>query len=276
VNDSRPAFNLGSVLLAIVMIAGLGVYLPLHLSYRAERESASDEPVRRAESQKNPLTSPPPPIVAGSVSTTESSVSYSADESPSETVSAEPIQEQVPARLPSPVGESSTAFDPEQSSFEAAFNAAYWDSSGWKFDAESMLSEEGESTATFRRAYARFMFECQIEPQDEMPEPLHIRLKGRQPNSMMTLAIDGTRLVVIDDSRNSPVVLKEETISPALPGEAARLKLAATGNRLIVTWNGRAALTCNQIAGQSRRAIRFEFATGRTPWRIRDLRIEGE
>jgi hypothetical protein len=36
------------------------------------------------------------------------------------------------------------------------------------------------------------------------------------------------------------------------------------------------ALTCNQIAGQSGRAIRFEFAGGRTPWRICDLRIEGE
>jgi hypothetical protein len=104
-----------------------------------------------------------------------------------------------------------------------------------------------------------------------------VRLKGRQPKLSMTLAIDGARLIVTDDSRDPALVVKEEPVSPApAPGAPVGLKLAATGNRLIVTWNGTAALTCNQIAGQSGRAVHLEFTTGRTPWRIRELRIEGE
>jgi hypothetical protein len=139
-----------------------------------------------------------------------------------------------------------------------------------------MLSSGDESAATFRRAYVQFMFECRLEPQEKSSEPLRVRLQGPSPNSVMMLSIDGTRLAITDESRSPPVLLKETTISPALAGAPARFKLAATGNRLIVTWNGAAAVTCNQIATQSGRAIRFGFAAARTPWRIRDLRVEGD
>jgi hypothetical protein len=139
-----------------------------------------------------------------------------------------------------------------------------------------MLSSGDDSTATFRRAYIQFMFECRIEPLDKSSEPLRVRLQGSSPNAVMTLAIGGARLSVTDDSRSPPALLKEATIPLTTAGQPARLKLAATGNRLIVTWNGAAALTCNQIPAQSGRAVRFGFSAARTPWRVRDLRIEGE
>src|SRR5262245_16523063 len=278
--DSRPALSMGSILLAIVIIAGLGIYLPLHLSYRADGEVASDKSIKPAKSQSTHSTSRVPPV-AESVATAEPSASYSADvvasESGSVAATVEPVQEPAATATPSLSGESLSAIDLQQSSWEAPFDALYWDSSGWKFDAEGMTSSGDESLALFRRTYVHFMFECQIEPLAEVAEPLRVRLKGRQSNTVMTLAIDGTRLVVTDDSRERATVIKVESIShgPA-SGSPGRLKLAATGNRLIVTWNGTAALTCNQIASQSGRAIRFEFAAGRTPWRIRDLRVEGE
>jgi len=279
--DSRPALNLGSVLLAIAVIAGLGIYLPLHLSYRTDGEVPADKSVEPDKSQKVHSTRPSASLDAEFVSAAEPSALYSANrvasQTGSEAASAEPVQEPVAASLPSSPGESPAPLDLEQSSWDAPFDAVYWNSSGWKFDAQGMTSFGDESSARFRRTYVHFMFECQIEPLADVAEPLRVHLKGRQPNSVMTLAIDGVRLIVSDDSRERATVIKEEFISadPA-PGSPGRLKLAATGNRLIVTWNGATALTCNQIASQSGHAIRFEFASGRTPWRIRELRIEGE
>jgi hypothetical protein len=277
-NGTRPALNLSSVLLAIVVIACLGIFLPLQLSYRAGSEGAADKSVKPDKSQNAPSTGPPPPVTAETVSAAKPSAIYSADVVTSEAASAEPIQDKVAdGNSPFLPRESRPSLDLDQSSWEAPFDVAYWDSSGWKFDRDGMTSSGDESSALFRRRYAHFMFECQIEPLAEAAEPLRVRLKGRQPKMSMTLAIDGTRLIVTDDSRDPALVVKEEPVSPApAPGAPVGLKLAATGNRLIVTWNGTAALTCNQIAGQSGRAVQLEFATSRIPWRIRDLRIEGE
>jgi hypothetical protein len=279
--DSRPALNLGSVLLAIVVIAGLGVYLPLHFSYRSDGKVAADKSVKPDKSQKTPPASPSASVATESVAAADPSALYSANmvasQTGSEAASAEPVQEPVATSLSSSPGESPTPLDLQQSSWEAPFDAAYWNSSGWKFDTESMTSSGEESSALFRRTYVHFMLECQVEPLADVAEPLRVHLEGRQPKSVMTLAIDAARLIVTDDSHAGATVIKEESISagPAT-GAPGRLKLAATGNRLIVTWNGTAALTCNQLAGQSGRPIRFEFASGRTPWRIRELRIEGE
>ena len=277
-NGTRPALNLSSVLLAIAVIACLGICLPLQLSYHAGSEGAADKSIKPDKSQKAPSTGPTSPVTAETVSAAKPSAFYSADVVASEAASAEPIQEPVADSNPSSSPrESQPALDLYQSSWEAPFDAAYWDSSGWKFDPDGMTSSGDESSALFRRRYAHFMFECQIEPLAEAAEPLRVRLKGRQSKVAMTLAIDGARLIVTDDSRDPALVVKEESVYPApAPGAPVGLKLAATGNRLIVTWNGTAALTCNQIAGQSGRAVQLEFATGRTSWRIRDLRIEGE
>ena len=281
-NGTRPALNLSSVLLAIVVIACLGIYLPLQLSYHAGSEGAPDKSVKPDKSQRAPSTGPEPRVTAETVSAAKPSATYSANvvasEAGSWAVSAEPIQEPVADSNPSSSPrESRTSLDLYQSSWEAPFDAAYWESSGWKFDADGMTSSGVESLALFRRRYVHFMFECQIEPLAEAPEPLRVRLKGRQPKMVMTLAIDGARLIVTDDSRDPASVVKEEPVSPApAPGAPVVLKLAATGNRLIVTWNGTAALTCSQIAGQSGRTVQLEFATGRSSWRIRELRIEGE
>jgi hypothetical protein len=276
VNDSRPALNLWSVLLAIAVIAGLGFYLPLRLTYKFGGDSHSrEEPVKPAEVRApRPIVAPEESMAVNAVPP-EIPASDPEPVSPSETVRTEPIPAVV-AR-PAPTNESSVDLNTEQTSWEAPFNEEYWESSGWKFDSEGMSSSGEASTATFRRAYVRFMFVCHVEPQEKTADPLCVRLKGAQPNAVMTLTIGGDRLTVTDESRTPPAVIKEVTVSPAaMAGQPGHLKLVATGNRLIVSWNGAVALTCNQIASQSGRAVHFEFAIGRTPWRIRDLRIEGE
>jgi hypothetical protein len=278
VNDSRPALNLGSVLLAIAVIAGLGIYLPLRLSYKSVGESPSrEEPVQPAETRPPRLIVEPDVSVTANAFPEEPPVLEPESSSPPVSVPTEPVPAPVSVARPAPTNESAADDKTDQTSWDEPFDAKFWESSGWKFDSESMSSYGETSTATFRRAYVRLMFECHIEPQAESAEPLRVRLTGRQPNAVMTLTIDGDRLVITDDSRTLPTVIKEGTVSAAATaGQPSHLKLAATGNRLIVSWNGTVALTCNQIASQSGRAVRFEFATVRTPWRIRDLRIEGE
>jgi len=264
---------------AVLVIAGLGIVLPLYLAYEFDRDGPAEVEVsddqtdtREVNSRVNQRAN-----VSRLAANREFPVSDPFDDPALERDPAEP---ESGAFLP-PVAESddapSRAFDLEQTSWESPFDPAYWKAAGWKFDRDGMLSDGEESTAMFRRAYERFMFECQIEPQDDSSGPLRVHLKASTANSSMTLVIDGVRLVVTDDGSIPPVVIKEETISPAATnGQPARLKLGATGNRLIVSWNGAVALTCNQIAGHSGRPVRFVFAAANSPWRIRDLRIEGE
>lgn len=278
-SDSRPTLNLASALLAIVVIAGLGIYLPLRLSKHVDRQVHPENTTDEQPRTDNREPPPRPEAVSfprAQITEFKPNVAEPEEELP-KNATAPPADESTGDASTSHAGESAAVFNPEQTSWEAPFNPAYWEATRWKFDAGGMLSSGADSAATFRRSYSQFMFECTIEPQEKAAQPLRIRLKGAQAAATMTLSIDGTRLAITDDSRDPPAVVKEERVAPAAaPGQPARFKLAATGNRLIVTWNGMAVLTCNQIAGQSGRPIRFEFAAGRTPWRIRGLRIEGE
>ncbi len=278
-SGSRQALQLGPVVAAIVVIAGLGIVLPLYLAYEFDRDAPAEVDVSddQADTRDGESREDERAIVTRLAANREFPVSDPFDDPTFEREPAESERASIHQSISERDATSPPVFEFDQTSWEAPFDSAYWKATGWKFDSAGMLSEGEESSATFRRAYEHFMFECQIEPQDDATGPLRVHLKGSQANSVMTLAIDGARLVVTDDSRIPPAVIKEESVSPAATnGEPVRLKLAATGNRLIVSWNGVVALTCNQIAGQSGRPVRFVFAADSTPWGIRDLRIEGE
>jgi hypothetical protein len=271
--------QLGPVVAAIVVIAGLGIVLPLYLSYEADRDRPVEIDVSADEENSDDGVAVDASRVVGTSAVTEMAVADpfdapSTEPDPDEAERA-PIQ-QLKSEPDNVDAEGPPEFDSERTSWEAPFHPVYWRATGWKFESAGMLSDGEESTAMFRRAYARFMFECRIEPQDETAGSLLVHLKGSQANPLMTLTIDGDRLMVTDDTRESPALIKSESVScAAMAGQSARLKLAATGNRLIVSWNGTVVLTCKQVAGQSGRPTQFEFAAG-TPWLIRDLRIEGE
>jgi hypothetical protein len=280
-SDSRRLLQFGPVLAATVVIAGLGIVLPLYLAYEADRDAPAEIDISADQDDVENGASVNGAHASSSLTTanTEAAVTDPFDEEPSRSVAAEPEREPIRQLASESNGADDEIpnFDSDRTSWEAPFDPACWKATGWSFDSSGMQSEGKESTATFRRAYTRFMFECRIEPQSDTEGPLLVRLKRTQASSGMTLMIDGDRLTVTDETRTPAAVIKEETVSPAAAeGEPARLKLAATGNRLIVSWNGTVALTCNQIAGQSGRPIQFEFSSPRTPWLIRELRIEGE
>jgi hypothetical protein len=281
-SDSRPLLQFGPVLAATVVIAGLGIVLPLYLAYEARRDAPAEIDVSADENDsENSASVEARTFASRTTANAEAAVTDPFDDPAAEPIASEldraPIR-RLNSETDDPDEEASADFDSGRTSWEAPYDPSYWKGTGWKFDSTGMRSDSEESTATFRRAYTRFMFECRIEPLEADPSgPLCVRLKGPQANTVMTLTIDGDRLTVTDESRKPADVIKEETVSPSTSeGQPTRLKLAATGNRLIVSWNGTVALTCNQIAGQSGRPIQFEFTAPGTAWLIRDLRIEGE
>lgn len=278
-NNPRQSSTFAVLLLPILLLAGVVVYLQIPAANLPHHE---DMPRDMAEDWRTETVSPAPTqkVAANSLSNFASDVHATPQLEPGDSLAAA-----IPESDINPLAEPTTAlnttrsaaFDPAQTSWEAPFDAAFWESTGWQFEPDGMVSTVPASAATFRRAYRRMMLECQIEPLELNSEPLTLRFKCHQTNAVMTLIIDGTRFVVTNDTRNPPLIIKDAVVSvSAAPGQPGRLKLAATGNRMIVTWNGGVALTCNQIACQSGHEIRFEFGASRTPWRIRELRIEGE
>ena len=277
-NSSRQILSLGPVVAAVVVISLLGIALPLYLAYEFDHDIPAEVEVSADQGDAHERTShdEAPHLMARAEAASATLSDPFVDAAP-ESASADSGNPLLVPPISEPEIEASQVSNDDRTSWELPYQPAYWKASGWEFNAEGMLSGRDESAAMFRRAYVRFMLECRIEPQDEMAGPLKLRLKGSQPGALMTVAIDGRRLVATDDSRIPAAVIKEETVShAATAGEPVRLKLAATGNRLIVSWDGEVVLTCNQIAAQSGHTVQFAFASSGAPWLIRDLRVEGE
>jgi len=164
-----------------------------------------------------------------------------------------------------------------QQSDAAAFVPADWQLRGWDATAEGMMSIAGEATALHRRTFQRLMLECDVEPLADVITPLRLRLHAAETKTTVTVAVGKQTLIVTDDSRAQPRVIKHAALAPELsPQNAGRLRVAATGNRLVISWNGKVALTCDQPAGQSGRPAQIELLADRTPYRITALRLEGE
>lgn len=169
------------------------------------------------------------------------------------------------------------AFGSEAAGEESPFDKSLWESEGWEFSDDSMTSVAGKATASFRRSYQRLMVECDVVPLEKPGTPLRLRLLAADSKTVVTFALHEKMLAVTDDSRSPSRLIKQVPLSPELaPDRHARLRIAGTGNRLVVSWNGKVVLTCDQPAGQSGRAVQLEFLAERTPYRVSTLRIEGE
>lgn len=168
-------------------------------------------------------------------------------------------------------------FRPDQTSWEAPFDSACWNAVGWEFENDGMHSTGMAAAALFRRPYRRLMLECRIAHLTEVTAPLRLRLTAAATKAAITLAIDERTMAVTDESHVPARLIKQNRFSPDLTADhPGHLRLAATGNRLTVSWNGTVLLTCDQPAGHSGRDVQFEFLADRTPYRITALRIEGE
>lgn len=168
-------------------------------------------------------------------------------------------------------------YDPEQTSWESPFDPDCWTGNGWEFNSAGMRSSQAGGNALFRRGYRRLMLECRLTPLGESKGPLQVRLLTPSTGSALLVQIDGAQLTLLDEEQTPPRVVKQAKIDPpctnATPG---RLRVAATGNRVIVAWNGRIAMSCNQPAAQSGHSAQFEFLVAKTPFEVTALRVEGE
>lgn len=183
----------------------------------------------------------------------------------------------IPANAAAPSSAIPAGYDPEQTSWESPFDPDCWTGSGWEFHSAGMRSSVAGGSVLFRRGYRRLMLECRLVPLGESKGPLQLRLLTPSTGSALLVQIDGAQLTVLDEEHTPPRVLKQVKIDPpctnATPG---RLRLAATGNRVVLAWNGRIVTSCNQPAAQSGHSAQFEFLVAKTPFEVTALRVEGE
>lgn len=174
-------------------------------------------------------------------------------------------------------GKRPPPYNPDQTSWESPFDRSCWEGAGWDFSDLAMQAATHETEATFRRPYRRLMLECLVEPLAEPVSPFRVQLAVPEIPQAMTLAIDGHSIRVTESAGGETRIVKEVHFVPAWTmGQLADLRLAATGNRLIVSWNGKSVLACDQPAAHSGREFHFTFATGETRYRISEMRVEGE
>ena len=174
-----------------------------------------------------------------------------------------------------------TGYDPEQTSWESPFDVTCWMATGWEFNGDAMLSGAEPASAMFRRPYRRMMLDCRMEPLPGAApaeiDPFEVRLALPGAAGALRVTVHSRSLVVTDDTQGEPLQIREVPLAPAVAAsEPAHLRVAATGNRVVVSWNGRIALTCNQPAAHSGHEFTFAFVTGATGYRVTALRIEGE
>jgi len=168
--------------------------------------------------------------------------------------------------------------DLSETSWQDPFEQTYWKSQGWKFNGKSMHCPAHQSAqATFRRSYRKLMLEMQLEP---LTEPVTFKVQLDAPTSKVATTItinDEGVIVSVESPKRQPREIKRKNleldIAPEKPGQ---LRIAATGNRLLIVWNGRRILTCTQPAEQSGRDLQATLVSESTGFRISNLRIEGE
>ena len=175
----------------------------------------------------------------------------------------------------SATAESTIDFTP--TSWENPFTAAHWRSQGWRFDGKSMWPSARETaSATFRRNYKKLTLQCRIEPLDK-PGSFQIALVGPKPNTLLKVVFSPGAVVVISEIDGRKREIRRRKIELAMaPGKPGQLRLTATGNRIIVVWNRRIILSCNQPAQQSGRQLELRLVSRGGGWRISQLRLEGE
>lgn len=194
------------------------------------------------------------------------------------TASAGPVNRLAPEKLPSGRLTKPAQFDPRETSWENPFVQEYWEGSGWKFESRGMSSEaEGPASAVFRRSYRRLMLESRLELLKEGDSPIHLRLKAPENGALIQISVRGSELQLNDTGRNASRLSERANLEPALSlGKPGLLRLAATGNRFVLSWNGQIVLSCDQPSAQSGRDLQLEWKADATAYRISYLRLEGE
>lgn len=173
------------------------------------------------------------------------------------------------------------AFDKGESmpsSWENPFSTELWVSSGWQFSMQSMRSSGPEATsATFRRPYHKLMLECDILAAEAPGSTWELQLATRNAQVVMSFIVSDGRLSVVTIENGLAQVVAEKPLTPRLSNSVPRqIRVVATGNRIVVSWDRKRLLSTEQLAAQSGREVVWSIHTSGAKYEIPRLRIEGD
>ena len=196
-----------------------------------------------------------------------------------------------------------TSLEMSATRWDDPFHQDAWLSDGWDFAPDAMQTLGMiDASAIFRRAFRRVVVECALQPAipsdstTEQPEKIasddaadrrrfELRLvtyhpdvkTGEQVEYQTIIGLEQTGFQVSADGPRGLRPIEDREIPLEWTSEnAGVLRMAATGNRIVIVWNGRRVLACNQPVAQSGQLCFVAFRAATPNWRIERLRIEGE
>lgn len=177
--------------------------------------------------------------------------------------------------LPESVLETSTL---TASSWENPFDEALWQSSGWQFSSQGMQTVgTGASSATFGRPYQKLMLECDILTGEPGAGSWELRLATPNSSALMSFNLHDDRISVTTEEHDLRKAVLEKALAKRLSRDVPRqFRIVATGNRIVVSWDGRRLLTTEQLASQSGRDVTWSIHTNGAAFQIPRLRVEGD
>ena len=170
------------------------------------------------------------------------------------------------------------AADLSPSSWENPFSPDLWQSVGWNFTSQSMRAPgTPPSSATFRRPYHKLMLECDILATEAPGSIWELQLATRNAQVLMSLILCDGRLTVVATENGLAHVVVEKALNPPLTNKAPRqFRVVATGNRIVVSWDGKRFLSTEQLAAQSGREIVWSIHSSGAAYEIPRMRVEGD
>jgi hypothetical protein len=165
----------------------------------------------------------------------------------------------------------------DETSWQNPFDAKLWTTSGWQFETDSMSCPTGKRcVATFHRKYRKLMFEAEVTPTGKQGT-LEIEFFAPRTNAIVSTVLTPKRLTVSAKTRRQQGEIRRRDGDYSIDAEKpGRLRITATGNRLLVFWNNRRVLSCNQPSQQSGQPLTITLVAPSAGWRISKMRLEGE
>lgn len=178
-----------------------------------------------------------------------------------------------PKKKPDPVA---PIIDLTATSFEDPFYHGYWDAKDWSFGGTFMSCDVSSITyAAFRRDLKAPSLEFVLTP-GTVSGILEIQLKSRSNNTTTRLYFSnvGVRVSATKGKQRSEIARKSAKLYEKA-GQKCQVKITSTGKRIIIYWNEKKLLSCNQPRSQSGQPLTIVFLASRGRYNISKMRIEG-
>lgn len=252
-------------MVCLLMMGGLAVFFKLQPEVRQDQPKVVNYVPSRKPQQLQVVN---PPAIKNTPAVTETT-----DVLDNTTSSAEPDRPGPPP-MPEFVRPPSANMD---SSWENPFEAKHWQSTGWRFSLAGMETDGTDHTAaTFERAYQKVMLECDILASGAPASTWELHLASENgATTKIVVQTDRVKVLKTEHGVSQPEV--EKLLNTRLTsGAPHQFRIVATGNRIVVSWDGRRLLATEQPASQSGHELVWSIHTAGGEFRIPRLRVEGD